>query len=54
MIKEGLNNNLNNKLKRNLKKNKTEIIRFIIQILFFIIAPSAFNVAFNGIKYLFK
>lgn len=53
MIKERLNNNLNNKLKRNLKKNKTEIIRFIIQILFFIIAPSAFNVAFNGIKYVF-
>ncbi|SFB12759.1 4Fe-4S binding domain-containing protein [Acetitomaculum ruminis DSM 5522] len=39
---------------KKLKKKKAKIIRFIIQIVFFVTMPSAFTSAFSGVKYIFN
>ena len=37
-------------IKKNIKKNKEQVLRFIIQVVFFLTIPSAYTAAFNGVK----
>ncbi len=39
--------------KKKLMKNRAALIRFAIQVVFFVLMPAAFTSAFSGIKYIF-
>ena len=44
---------MNKKLDRKKQKQVHRYVRAIIQLIFFLLVPSAFTAAFSGVKYLF-